>query len=205
MGEYFLIRNLKPGMKDLSLMFIILEVGRPSKTKEGHEVRSARIADRSGSINLSVWDDLGKLVQSGDIVRMSKGYVNVWKNCLTLYLGKNSEFQKINEFCMVFSEVPFMRYLIFLTRLLPIHPSNFFFFSEPSSELQNPERPSFSTNNKNVRPGSSGPPSNPATVRPMSGNFHQNTANGGPLNKWGSNSRGGASTGNPAPSKQTSR
>ena len=129
MGEYFLIRNLKPGMKDLSLMFIILEVGRPSKTKEGHEVRSARIADRSGSINLSVWDDLGKLVQSGDIVRMSKGYVNVWKNCLTLYLGKNSEFQKINEFCMVFSEVPFMRYLIFFNKITANPSLKLLFFS----------------------------------------------------------------------------
>ena len=55
------------------------------------------------------WDDLGKLVQTGDIIRLSKGYVNVWKNCLTLYLGKTSEFQKVNEFCMVFSELPFMR------------------------------------------------------------------------------------------------
>ena len=99
-------------MKDLNLMFIILEVGRPSKTKEGHEVRSAKIADRSGSINLSVWDELGKLIQSGDIIRMTKGYVNVWKSCLTLYLGKNSEFQKVNEFCMVFQETPFMRYKI---------------------------------------------------------------------------------------------
>ena len=42
---------------------------------------------------------------------MTKGYVNVWKNCLTLYLAKISEFQKVNEFCMVFSELPFMRYV----------------------------------------------------------------------------------------------
>lgn len=40
---------------------------------------------------------------------MTKGYVNVWKSCLTLYLGKASEFQKVNEFCMVFTELPFMR------------------------------------------------------------------------------------------------
>lgn len=54
MGEFTLIRNLKPGMKDLSIMFIVLEISRPTKTKEGHEVRSVKIADRSGSINLSV-------------------------------------------------------------------------------------------------------------------------------------------------------
>ena len=109
MGEFTSIRNLKPGMKDLSLMFIVLDISRPTKTKEGHEVRSCRVADRTGSINLSVWDNLGQLIQSGDIIRMTKGYVSVWKSCLTLYLGKSSEFQKVNEFCMVFSEVPFMR------------------------------------------------------------------------------------------------
>lgn len=55
MGEYALIRSLKPGMKDLSIMFIVLDIGRPTKTKEGHEVRSVKVADRSGSINLSVY------------------------------------------------------------------------------------------------------------------------------------------------------
>ena len=109
MGEFVPIRNLKPGMKDLNIMFIILEIGKPTRTKEGHEVRSVKVADRSASINLSLWDELGKLIQTGDIIRMTKGYVNVWKSCLTLYIGKTSEFQKINEFCMAFSEMPFMR------------------------------------------------------------------------------------------------
>ena len=40
--------------KDISLMFIVLEVNRPTKTKEGHEVRTVKVADRSGSINLSM-------------------------------------------------------------------------------------------------------------------------------------------------------
>ena len=55
------------------------------------------------------WDELGKQVQSGDIIRMTKGYANVWKNCLTLYVSKTSEFLKVGEFCFIFSEVPFMR------------------------------------------------------------------------------------------------
>jgi hypothetical protein len=54
MSEVALIRNLKPGMKDLSIMSIVLDIGRPTKTKEGHEVRSVKIADKTGSMNLSV-------------------------------------------------------------------------------------------------------------------------------------------------------
>jgi len=82
--------------------------GRPNVTKDGHEVRSCKVADKSGSVNVSVWDEPGVLLQPGDLIRVSKGYVSVWKNCLTLYIGKGGEIQKIGEFCMVFSELPNM-------------------------------------------------------------------------------------------------
>ncbi|XP_050698391.1 SOSS complex subunit B1-A-like isoform X2 [Eriocheir sinensis] len=102
------IRELKPGMKNLRLVFIVLEIGRPNVTKENHEVRSVKVADRSGCINISLWDEPGQLLQPGDIVNLNKGYVSVWKNCLTLYVAKGGELQKVSEFCMQFSEQPNM-------------------------------------------------------------------------------------------------
>ena len=112
-SEFFPIRALKPGIKDLTMMFIVVEVKNSIKTKDGREVRTVRVADRSGSVNMSLWDDLGKLIQSGDIIRMTKGYCNVWKNCLTLNCSKISEFIKVGEFCFIFSEQPFLRYYSF--------------------------------------------------------------------------------------------
>jgi hypothetical protein len=50
--------------------------GRPSTTKDGHEVRTCKIADKTGSVNLSVWDDNGTYIQPGDICRLSKGLVS---------------------------------------------------------------------------------------------------------------------------------
>ncbi|XP_077544188.1 SOSS complex subunit B1-like isoform X1 [Haemaphysalis longicornis] len=102
------IRDLKPGMKNLSIIFIVLEIGRPNMTKEGHEVRTCKVADRSGSINISVWDEPGTCIQPGDICKLTKGYASLWKGCLTLYTGKGGEIQKIGEFCLPFSETPFM-------------------------------------------------------------------------------------------------
>lgn len=102
------IRDLKPGMKNLCLIFIVLDMGRPKKTKEGHEVRTCKVADKTGSVNTSLWDEPGQLLQTGDICRLSKGYTSVWKGCLTLYTGKGGEVMKIGEFCLVFSEFPFM-------------------------------------------------------------------------------------------------
>ncbi|XP_068211684.1 SOSS complex subunit B1 isoform X1 [Palaemon carinicauda] len=116
--QYTLIRELKPGMKNLRLVFIVLEIGRPNVTKENHEVRSVKVADRSGCVNISVWGEPGQLLQPGDIVNLTKGYVSVFKNCLTLYVGKGGDLQKVSEFCMQFNETPNM--------------------SEPNPDLVNP-------------------------------------------------------------------
>nr|XP_057938846.1 SOSS complex subunit B2 isoform X2 [Doryrhamphus excisus] len=80
--------------------------GRVTKTKDGHEVRSCKVADKSGSIAISVWDELGSLIQPGDIIKLTRGYASIWKGCLTLYTGRGGDLQKIGEFCMVYSEVP---------------------------------------------------------------------------------------------------
>ncbi|KAA0194257.1 hypothetical protein HAZT_HAZT010706, partial [Hyalella azteca] len=77
-------------------------------TKENHEVRSCKVADRTGCINISLWDEPGKLLQPGDIVSLNKGYTSVFKNCLTLYVAKGGDLQKVGDFCMQFSEQPNM-------------------------------------------------------------------------------------------------
>ncbi|CAG2108676.1 unnamed protein product [Medioppia subpectinata] len=102
------IRDLKHGMKSISLIAIVLEVGRPNTTKDDHEIRTCKIADRSGSINVCVWDEPGLHLQSGDICRVVKGYTSLWKGSLTLYTGKVGKIQKISDFCLVFSEMPNM-------------------------------------------------------------------------------------------------
>ncbi|KAM7316214.1 SOSS complex subunit B2 isoform X2 [Alexandromys fortis] len=100
------IKDIKAGLKNLNVVFIVLEIGRVTKTKDGHEVRSCKVADRTGSITISVWDEIGGLIQTGDIIRLTRGYASMWKGCLTLYTGRGGELQKIGEFCMVYSEVP---------------------------------------------------------------------------------------------------
>ncbi|KAJ1187056.1 hypothetical protein NDU88_003835 [Pleurodeles waltl] len=101
-----LIKDIKPGLKNLNLLFIVLEIGMVTKTKDGHEVRSCKVADKTGSVTISVWDEIGALIQPGDIIRLIRGYASIWKGCLTLYTGRGGGLQKIGEFCMVYSEVP---------------------------------------------------------------------------------------------------
>ncbi|XP_005997303.1 SOSS complex subunit B2 [Latimeria chalumnae] len=103
---YVFIKDIKPGLKNLNVVFIVLEIGRVTKTKDGHEVRSCKVADKTGSITISVWDEIGSLIQPGDIIRLTRGYASMWKGCLTLYTGRGGELHKIGEFCMVYSELP---------------------------------------------------------------------------------------------------
>ncbi|EHB09492.1 SOSS complex subunit B2 [Heterocephalus glaber] len=100
------IKDIKPGQKNLNVVFIVLEIGRVTKTKDGHEVRSCKVADKRGSITISVWDEIGGLIEPGDTIPLTRGYASMWKGCLTLDTGRGGELQKIGEFCMIYSEVP---------------------------------------------------------------------------------------------------
>lgn len=99
-----LVKDLRAGAKNLNMTLIVLEVGPPTTTKENREVRSCKVADPTGCVNISVWDEPGQYVQPGDIIRLTKGYASFWRNCLTLYCSKAGDIQKIGEYCMLFSE-----------------------------------------------------------------------------------------------------
>ncbi|KAJ7999538.1 hypothetical protein DPEC_G00195460 [Dallia pectoralis] len=174
------VKDIKPGLKNLNVIFIVLETGRVTKTKDGHEVRTCKVADKTGSISISVWDEVGGLIQTGDIIRLTKGYASVFKGCLTLYTGRGGELSKIGEFCMVYSEVPN--------------------FSEPNPEYSNMDQ---MKNNKTVLSDQANLLNNNSSSVGSTGN---ETTNGNGVNSPGSGSlnnpqqggRGGSGVGNRA-------
>lgn len=102
--DFIAIKDIRDGMKNINVMFIVLEVTAQTKTKENREVFGFKVADASAMINCSIWDDPGKLLAAGDIVRLMKCYASIFRGCLTLYSGKSGEISKIGDFCMVFNE-----------------------------------------------------------------------------------------------------
>ncbi|KAG8223897.1 hypothetical protein J437_LFUL004733 [Ladona fulva] len=106
--DFVKIIDIRPGLKNINVVFIILEISPPTVTKENREVRTCKVADHTACINVSLWDEPGQLLAPGDIVRLTKGYSAIWRNCLTLYSGKSGDIQKMGEFCMVFTEQPNM-------------------------------------------------------------------------------------------------
>uniref|UniRef100_A0A182N1R5 OB domain-containing protein n=1 Tax=Anopheles dirus TaxID=7168 RepID=A0A182N1R5_9DIPT len=99
------IKDIYPGLKNINVIFIILETGPVTLTKENREVRTFKVADQTAAINVSIWDEPGKQLSPGDIVRLTKGYANVWRQSLTLYSGKNGEIVRLGDFCYTFNEM----------------------------------------------------------------------------------------------------
>lgn len=99
-----LIKDLHVGLKNVNITCIVLDISARVALKENREVRTLKVADCTACVNLSLWDEPGALLHPGDIVRLTKCYTQIWRNCLTLYSSKSGFIEKIGEFCMVFNE-----------------------------------------------------------------------------------------------------
>jgi len=72
---------------------------RTVKTKDGkeHTVVDMRVADRTGAIDLSLWDERTEEVDVGDIIDIENGYVSRFKGRLRLNVGKFGRLEKIED------------------------------------------------------------------------------------------------------------
>ena len=105
------VKDLKPNLKNINLQVIVLDINKPTQTKDGHEVRTVRVADKTGSINLSVWNNYGSLLKEGDILRLSGCFTQIWKASLQLKVSAKGSLVKFSDFMMVFNEQPDMSIL----------------------------------------------------------------------------------------------
>lgn len=99
-----LIKDIQNNMNNITVVCIVLEVNAAVPLKDNHEVRTIKVADNSACINFSVWDEPGAFLYPGDILRIHRAYAIYFRNCLTLYVGKNGEIEKIGDFIMTFNE-----------------------------------------------------------------------------------------------------
>ena len=84
--NYVPIRSIKPGTKEeLTLMFIVLNVGRPNTTEDQQEVTTVKVADKTGSINISLWNYLGK--RDNLSFRIDNRYRLAFNKCIFMATG----------------------------------------------------------------------------------------------------------------------
>ena len=87
------IKELSDGMKRVSVEAQVVEKGdvREVKSKfkdETYRIVDAVLADESGSVKLTLWNEQIDMVNVGDKIKIDNGYVTSFKGEIQLNVGK---------------------------------------------------------------------------------------------------------------------
>ena len=87
------IADLRNGMKRVSVEATVIEKGTPRQVMsrfkdETYTVADARVADESGSIKLTLWNEQIAQVNVNDRIKIENGYVTSFKGEVQLNVGK---------------------------------------------------------------------------------------------------------------------
>ena len=87
------IADLRNGMKRVSIEATVKEKGTPRQVMsrfgtETYTVADAIVADESGSIKMTLWNEQIALVKVDDRIRIENGYVTSFKGEVQLNVGK---------------------------------------------------------------------------------------------------------------------
>jgi len=87
------IADLRNGMKRVSVEATVKEKGTPRQVMskfgtETYTVADAIVADDSGSIKMTLWNEQIALVEVDDKIRVENGYVTSFKGEVQLNVGK---------------------------------------------------------------------------------------------------------------------
>ncbi len=87
------IKDLQDGMKRVSVEAQVVDKGdirevRSRYKDETYRIVDAVVADESGSIKLTLWNDQIEMVNVGDKIKIENGYVTSFKSEIQLNVGK---------------------------------------------------------------------------------------------------------------------
>jgi len=87
------IKELQDGMKRVSVEAQVVEKGDVREVKsrfkdETYRIVDAVLADESGSVKLTLWNEQSEMVNVGDKIKIDNGYVTSFKGEVQLNVGK---------------------------------------------------------------------------------------------------------------------
>ena len=87
------IKDLHDGMKRVDVEAKVVEKSDPREVKsrykdETYKIVDAVVADETGSIKLTLWNEQIDMVSVGDNIKIENGYVTSFKSELQLNVGK---------------------------------------------------------------------------------------------------------------------
>ncbi len=95
------IKDLKSGMKKVSLKARVLEIPKPSLvcTRYGTyaSVANALIADRTGTIRLCLWNEQIESISTGDTIQIENGRTSMFRGQRQLNVGRKGLLSSIED------------------------------------------------------------------------------------------------------------
>ena len=87
------IKDLHDGMKRVEVEAKLVEKGDPREVRsrykdETYKIVDAVVADETGSIKLTLWNEQIDMVNVGDNIKIENGYVTSFKSEMQLNVGK---------------------------------------------------------------------------------------------------------------------
>ena len=98
--EALKIHELRDGMRRVDVEGSITDKSEPRtvslRTGGQANVADCTLQDDSGSIKLSLWDDMIEQVKTGDTVKVENGYTNSFRGEIRLNVGRYGKLQVVH-------------------------------------------------------------------------------------------------------------
>ncbi len=94
------IKDLKPKQNVEAIELEILELGlirEFAKFGKPGRVLTATAGDKSGKINLTLWNEQVESVTQGDRIKITNGFVTEWQGVLQITTGRNGSLEVIKK------------------------------------------------------------------------------------------------------------
>ncbi|MEM0139404.1 MAG: single-stranded DNA-binding protein [Ferroplasma sp.] len=92
MDEITKIKDLTPSSRRVNVVGKIITLGEPKEIRtrfgEDKSVSEVTVADDTGKIILTLWDDQTKDIRDGEILKIDNGYISLLRGHMRLNVGK---------------------------------------------------------------------------------------------------------------------
>ncbi len=101
MDEITKIKDLTPSSRRVNVVGKVVVLGEPKEIKtrfgEDKAVTEVTVADDTGKIILTLWDDQTKDIKDGEVLKIDNGYISLLRGHMRLNVGKYGSMSESEE------------------------------------------------------------------------------------------------------------
>ena len=100
--EFVKVDSLKPRLRNVNVTVKVADIGDPRsvtsrRDSSVHTVAEALVADETGCVLLTLWDDQVSAFNNGDVIEVKNGYTSLFRGFLRLNIGRRGATEKVDR------------------------------------------------------------------------------------------------------------